>query len=132
DNDPSIQGRLDDTAFVQQMFAERPWLGRGAGTVLPERYILLDNQWYGTAVASGVVGLVALAALFLVPYLMGRSLRLRGRSEETRHLGQALAVVFPAGVLASGTFDSFSFATFVGVLFVFIGAVGALWRIEAV
>ncbi|MEE6283064.1 O-antigen ligase family protein [Georgenia sp. MJ170] len=130
DNDPSIQGRLSDTAFVTEVFAERPWFGRGAGTVLPERYILLDNQFYGTALAGGIVGLVALCALFVVPYVLGRSIRLRARSEETRHLGQALAVVMPAALLASGTFDSFSFATFVGVLFVIIGAIGGLWRVE--
>ena len=130
DNDPSIQGRLSDTAFVEEWFARRPWLGRGAGTVLPERYILLDNQFYGTALASGIVGLVAFVALFVVPYLMARSIRLRGATEEVRHLGQALAVVMPAALVASGTFDSLSFATFTGVLFVVMGAIGALWRVE--
>jgi len=114
------------------MFAERPWLGRGAGTVMPERYILLDNQIYGTLVASGILGLAALVALFLVPYFLARSVRLRAGSEEARHLGQALAAVMPAGLLASATFDSFSFATFVGVTFVVVGAIGALWRLEGI
>lgn len=130
DNDPSVQDRLSDTAFVMEMWAQRPWLGRGAGTVLPERYILLDNEFYGTLLAGGVVGVTALAALFIVPYLMARSVRLRGSDEETRHLGQALAVVMPAAMLASGTFDSFSFATFAGVLFFVVGAIGTLWRVE--
>ncbi|WP_324649599.1 O-antigen ligase family protein [Georgenia sp. H159] len=130
DNDPSIQNRLADQAFVERMFAQRPWLGRGAGTVMPERYVLLDNQIYGTLVAGGVVGLVALGALFLVPYALARSTRLRAESEEARHLGQALAATMPAGLVASATFDSFSFATFVGVTVVLIGAVGALWRLE--
>ncbi|MEE6287529.1 O-antigen ligase family protein [Georgenia sp. MJ173] len=132
DNDPSIQGRLSDSAFVSQMFAERPWTGRGAGTVIPERYILLDNQIYGTVIGGGVLGLLALVSLFVVPYLISRSVRLRGLSEESRHLGQALAAVMPAALLASGTFDSFGFATFVGVLFVVIGATGALLRLENV
>lgn len=132
DNDPSIQNRIADQEFVQRMFAERPWLGRGAGTVMPERYILLDNQIYGTLVASGILGLAALVALFLVPYFLARSVRLRAGSEEARHLGQALAAVMPAGLLASATFDSFSFATFVGVTFVVVGAIGALWRLEGI
>ncbi|WP_226924381.1 O-antigen ligase family protein [Georgenia satyanarayanai] len=131
DNDPSVQNRIADQDFVQRMFEERPWLGRGAGTVIPERYILLDNQVYGTLVAGGLLGLSALLALFLVPYVLARSIRLRGSTEETRHLGQALAVVMPGGLLASATFDSFSFATFVGVTFVVIGAIGTLWRLEA-
>lgn len=132
DNDPSVQNRIADQDFVQRMSEARPWLGRGAGTVIPERYILLDNQFYGTLLGGGVLGLAALLALFAVPYFMARSIRLRGRTEEARHLGQALAAIFPAGVLASGTFDSFGFATFVGTVFVSVGAVGALWRIEAV
>ncbi|QDB80222.1 O-antigen ligase family protein [Georgenia wutianyii] len=132
DNDPSVQNRIADQAFVQQMFAQRPWLGRGPGTLLPERYILLDNQIYGTLVGGGILGLVALVALFAVPYAMARSVRLRAAGEESRHLGQALAAAFPAGLLASATFDSFGFATFAGTTMVFVGAAGALWRLEDV
>src|SRR5699024_1503131 len=132
ENDPSIQGRLDDIEFVQRMFAERPWLGRGPGTLLPSSYRLLDNQLYGALVAGGAIGLVALLLLFVVPYCVGRSARLRGGDQETRHLAQALASVFPAALVASGTFDSLAFSTFTGVLFIAIGAVGALWRIAAI
>lgn len=132
DNDPSVQNRIADRDFVQRLFLERPWLGRGAGTVIPERYILLDNQLYVTVLAGGLLGLAALLALFLVPYVLARSIRLRGSTEETRHLGQALAVVMPGGLLASATFDSFSFATFVGVTVVVVGAIGALWRLERI
>lgn len=130
DNDPSVQDRIARTDYVLELWAQRPWLGRGAGMVIPERYILLDNQLYMTLLAGGVVGVAGLVLLFVVPYLMARSLRLRASDQETRHLGQALAVTMPAALLASGTFDSFSFATFVGVLFVLIGAIGALWRLE--
>ncbi len=132
DNDPSIQNRLSDGAYVMELWAQRPWLGRGVGTVLPDRYILLDNQLYGSLLAGGVLGVAALIAFFAVPFFLGRSVRLRGADEETRHLGQALAVVMPAAFLASGTFDSFSFATFVGVVFIVVGAVGALWRVESI
>lgn len=130
DNDPSVQNRIADRDFVERMVESRPWLGRGAGTVIPERYVLLDNQIYGTVVAGGILGLAALLALFVVPYVMARSIRLRGGTEETRHLGQALAVVMPGGLIASATFDSLSFATFVGVTVVVVGAIGALWRLE--
>lgn len=130
DNDPSVQDRLARTGYVMDLWALRPWLGRGAGMVIPERYILLDNQLYMTLIAGGVVGLAGLVLFFVVPYLMARSTRLRGADPETRHLAQALAVILPASLLASGTFDSFSFATFVGVLFLAIGAIGALWRLD--
>ncbi|ACV80756.1 O-antigen ligase family protein [Nakamurella multipartita] len=127
-NDPSIQHRLSDTATVVQLFESRPVLGRGAGMIIPEQYLLLDNQFYVTLLASGVVGVATLAALYLVPYFLARSIRLRTPCEADRHLAQALAVTFPAAMLAAGTFDAFSFATYVGVFFVLIGSVGALWR----
>lgn len=96
--------------------------------IIPEVYLLLDNQFYVTLIAGGVVGLAVLVGLYLAPFGMARSIRLRAHREEDRHLGQVLAASFLAAMLASATFDSFSFATYVGVLFVLIGAVGALWR----
>jgi O-antigen ligase len=132
DNDPSVQARIERTAYVMDLWSLRPWFGRGAGTVVPEQYILLDNQLYGTLLAGGVVGFVGLVAFFLAPYFIARSIRLRGSNQETRHLAQSLAVILPVGVLASGTFDSLSFATFVGVIFIVVGAIGAQWRLERI
>lgn len=129
-NDTSVTDRIDRTGYVLDLWQLRPWFGRGAGMIIPEQYILLDNQWYMTLLAGGIVGVLALAILFFVPYFMGRSIRLRGRDQETRHLGQALAVTMPAAVLSAGTFDAFSFTTWVGVMCVLIGAVGALWRLD--
>jgi hypothetical protein len=130
ENDPSVTDRIARTHYVLTLWSLRPWLGRGAGMITPEQYILLDNQWYMTLLAGGVLGVVGLAVFFAVPYGMGRSIRLRGRDQETRHLGQALAVTMPGAVLSSGTFDSFSFPTWVGVVCVLIGAIGALWRLD--
>lgn len=129
-SDPSIQNRLSDQATVFALWHQSPVFGRGAGMIIPERYILLDNQFFVTLIAGGLVGALAFIALFVAPYLMARSVRLRAPQEEDRHLGQALAATFPAALVASFTFDSFSFATFTGLLFVLIGAVGALWRLH--
>lgn len=130
DNDPSILDRIARTETVMRLWAERPILGWGAGMVTPEEFLLLDNQFYGSLLAGGVIGVVALIALYFIPYLLGRSVRLRGRDQETRHLGHALAVTMPSAVVASGTFDSFSFTTFVALTCVLVGATGALWRLE--
>ena len=129
-NDTSVTDRIDRTQYVMDLWALRPWLGRGAGMVIPEQYILLDNQWYMTLLAGGVLGVVVLLLFFLVPYAMARSIRLRGQDQETRHLGNALAATMPAAALSAGTFDAFSFTTWVGVMCVLIGAVGALWRLD--
>lgn len=130
DNDPSIQNRLSDQAFVFSLWSQRPIFGRGAGMILPERYILLDNEFFVTLIGGGIVGVLALASLFLVPYLMARSIRLRAPVEEDRHLGQALAASFPAAFMAAFTFDALSFATFTGLLFVLVGVTGAFWRLQ--
>ncbi|WP_147918506.1 O-antigen ligase family protein [Ruania zhangjianzhongii] len=132
DNDPSVQDRIARTDYVIDLWSLRPWLGRGAGMVTPERYILLDNQLYMTLLAGGVLGLFGLVMLFFVPYLLARSVRLRAKDQETRHLGQALAATLPAALMASGTFDSFSFSTFVGTMFIIFGAIGALHRIVGI
>ena len=130
ESDPSIQNRLSDQSTVFALWHQSPVFGRGAGMIIPERYILLDNQFFVTLIAGGIVGVLALTSLFVVPYVMARSIRLRAPREEDRHLGQALAATFPAAYIASFTFDSFSFATFTGLLFVLIGVVGALWRLH--
>jgi len=130
ENDPSVQDRISDYAYVGAMFPERPWLGRGPGTFLPDRYILLDNQFLYTAMTSGLIGVAAFAGLFLGGYFVARSVRLRGADSETRHLAQCLAAGLLAGLVCSATFDAFSFATFTGVTFLLLGFVGALWRLD--
>jgi len=130
ENDPSVTARIERTETVLHLWHQRPLLGWGAGMVTPEEFLLLDNQVYMFLIAGGVLGVSAFFAVFGIPYLLARSIRLRGADQETRHLGQALAATMPAAVVASGTFDSFSFATFVGVMAVLIGAVGALWRTD--
>lgn len=130
EDDPSVQDRIARTDYVMDLWSLRPWLGRGAGTVIPEQYILLDNQIYMTLLAGGVLGVTGLVIFFLAPYFIGRSIRLRGADQETRHLAQALAIAMPVGLMVSATFDSFSFATFVGVIVLIMGAIGALWRLD--
>lgn len=130
ENDPSVTARVERTDTVLALFQQRPMLGWGAGMVTPGEFLLLDNQVYMFLIAGGIVGVAAFLALFVVPYLLGRSVRLRGRDEQTRHLGHTLAVAMPTAVVVSGTFDSFSFATFVATVSILIGAIGALRRLD--
>lgn len=128
--DTSVTDRIDRTAYVMDLWGLRPWFGRGAGMVIPEEYILLDNQFYMTLLAGGVFGVAVLFIFFLAPYGIARSTRLRGRDEETRHLANALAASVAAAMLSAATFDAFSFTTWVGVVSVTVGAIGALWRLD--
>lgn len=130
EDDPSITARIERTEIVMDLWRERPILGWGAGMVTPEEFLLLDNQIYMFLLSGGVVAVAAFFILFFIPYLLARQVRLRGRDEESRHLGQTLAAIMPAAVVVSATFDSFSFVTFVGAMAVVIGAIGALWRLD--
>lgn len=130
DDDPSVLDRIARTAKVIELWQERPVLGWGAGMVTPDEFLLLDNQIYMFLVAGGVVGVAGFFLFFFVPYILGRSIRLRGRDQETRHLGHTLAATMPAATVASGTFDSFSFTTFVATMCILVGATGALWRLD--
>ncbi len=129
-NDPSVQDRIARTDYVLELWSSRPWFGRGAGMIIPEQYILLDNQWFGILLAGGLFGVVMTLLYFGAPYGIARSVRVRGQDQETRHLAQALAVTMPAAVLSAGTFDAFGFPTWVGVMSIFVGAAGALWRLD--
>lgn len=126
--DPSVTGRTDDYAVVFRYIAERPWLGRGAGTFMPERYLLLDNQYLGSLAATGILGTAALLAIFLVGiHLAGRA-RALTNDATTCHLTFALTAVIVGALVASFTFDSLAYAMFTSVLFICLGAAAALWR----
>lgn len=131
DNDTSVTDRIDRTVTVLALWRERPLMGWGAGMVTPEDFLLLDNQIYMFLVAGGVVGVAGFVAFFAIPYFLGRSVRLRGEDQETRHLGHTLAITMPAAVVVSATFDSFAFATWVATMCILVGAAGALWRLES-
>ena len=129
-SDPSVQGRTQDYGPLFTYVADRPWFGRGPGTFLPERYILLDNEILSSLVSTGYVGLIALLGLLATAYFVARSVARHGVDDCTRHLGQALATTVLVAVVTSFTFDSLAFATFGGTLFIVIGAAGALGRLR--
>jgi O-antigen ligase len=129
-NDPSVQNREIDYPIVFRYVAERPWFGRGPGTFLPERYILLDNEILGTLVSTGYIGLASLLAVFAVALWLSRSVAKHTAQPENRHLAQALAASIVGALVASATFDSLGFPIFAGTLFLLVGAVGALSSLD--
>lgn len=129
-NDPSIQGRTDDYAYVEQFFAKSPIVGRGWGTFVPEQYTTLDNQYLGQAVETGVLGVAALLSLFIVGVTCARGVRLRANDEGTRHLGQALAASVAVAMVTFITFDGLGFPMVTLTTFLLLGVTGALWRLS--
>lgn len=124
-DDPSVTGRLDDYPLVDAAFNASPWLG---GAPLPDLY--LDNQWLVTLTQDGLVGVVFLAALFVVPTL---SLVKAARTFRTSDpLRASLAAALAGGVVAigfSGTvFDLLFFAQVSLLLFLIIGLSAVVCR----
>jgi polysaccharide biosynthesis protein PslJ len=129
DEDPSISGRTEDYAHVEQWFSQRPILGRGPRTLIPDLYIILDNQWLYSLVTQGIVGLVALALMHLVAIWLAALAFRRSKSAEDRHLAMALICAQVISLLVGATFDSLSFTTFSTTWALLTGMCGAVWRL---
>jgi hypothetical protein len=131
-SDDSVQARTYDYPEVERLVDQAPWLGHGGGTYLPEDpMLILDNQYLKTAIELGLVGVVVLAAFFLVPMISALVARRRSGDPELRLLCAALAGAALAAGVCSLTFDSLSFPMFTNVYALVIGLIGACWRLAA-
>lgn len=128
--DSSVTARTIDYSYVTRFISERPWFGRGNGTFLPTRYDFLDNQFLGTLVEMGIVGLVAVLALFAVGIVLCHRTRRRSRDPFVRDLAQSLIASLVVAIVSFGTFDFLAFQTARLLAFALLGCAAALWYIE--
>ena len=129
DQDGSIQARLSRTSAVMAIVRERPWLGLGFGTWTSDGDFLLDNQVWFSLLETGYVGITL---TILLPVLAA-GLAIApdngpATTEETRHLGFAIAGSIAGLSISMITFDAFFYRILTSLLFLLIGAAGALWR----
>lgn len=129
DTDPSIAGRTEDYASIPGLMEGHWWLGRGLGTFLPDVYFFLDNQYLGTLIQGGAVGLTAFIALHVVGLGVARGVRHRSTDPALRSEGQALAATIASLGVAALVFDSLSFRQSALLLFLVIGCAGAHWSL---
>jgi O-antigen ligase len=129
-NDPSTAGRTADYAPVIHYIGERPLFGRGIGTFVPSLYRTLDNQYLGIAVEAGLVGLAMTLSLFVATNCVAGSVRRNTTDESTRDLAQCLKAGITVLAVNSAFFDTFGFPMAAGMVFLLIGATGALWATE--
>jgi O-antigen ligase len=129
ESDPSVQGRLEDYAYVSPYIKERPWFGRGVGTWLPELYQLLDNQWLGSLVTTGIIGVLGLAALFFTGIVISARVRRFAKTESDRDLAAVLAVAIGVMAVTAFTFDALYFSTYLFTMHLLLGLAGAMWRV---
>lgn len=121
----SVVSRTSDYSRDWPYIQQRPIFGRGFGTFIPQLYSYTDNAYLHQLIECGIVGVVALAALYLVGMhcaVVGRKLTL---DERRREAGQAFVASIAAAAVASATFDSLDFPMFTGILFLILGLVGA-------
>jgi O-antigen ligase len=128
-SDPSVTGRTERYGLVGHFFAQRPWLGRGTGTWIPPMYQILDNQWLGTLLATGLVGGAALAALHVGGISLASVSLYRSKGQpEVRHLCTALIATQVSAIIIEGTFDALAFTTYATTLSLLLGVSAAVWR----
>jgi hypothetical protein len=122
--DPGFKGsgRLADVSPTFEKISREPLLGIGFGTRITDgspgtNADILDDQWLGTLLETGVVGVVAWIWVFF------RSIRRFGKAakRDLSDRGWLLAGITgssAAFMVAMITFDSFSFAQVTLVLFI--------------
>ena len=126
--DDSARSRTDSYDLVWEFVRRDPVAGRGPGTFLPS-YRILDNQYLGTIIETGVLGLAALLGLLTVGVLTARTVRLGSSDPDTRDLAQSLAAGVAAAAITFATFDGLAFPMSAGVIFLLLGCIGALRRL---
>jgi O-antigen ligase len=126
--DPSIQHRQEDYARADVQIAVHPLLGRGFGTYLPQKYGPLDNQYLGTLVENGAIGLGAMIFVLLAGVYAATRVRMATKDPVLRDLGQTLIASLAVMIVADATYDAFGFIMASGMCFLLVGLSGALWR----
>lgn len=126
--DPSIQHRTEDYARADIQIAIHPLLGRGFGTYLPQKYGPLDNQYLGTLVENGAIGLAAVIFVLLAGVYAAVRIRMVTKDPVIRDLGQTLIACLAVIIVADATYDAFGFIMASGMCFLLVGLCGALWR----
>lgn len=128
-SDSSSTSRTGAFSTAAPFIAQHPWFGRGFGTFLPQTYFFFDDQYLGSLVETGVIGLLALLALLATGWFAARAARRVTVDPEIRHLAQCLAASVVVATVAYATFDALSYTMAAGLTFLLLGCVGAAWRL---
>jgi polysaccharide biosynthesis protein PslJ len=131
ENDPSVQARIDRIPRIMEIVRERPWFGRGNGTWSTEDYFLVDNELWVSTIELGIVGVTMTFALIGLGIFACFVIYSSPTTDEaTAHLAKAVAASIGALGISILTFDAFFYQILTGTLFLLLGSVGALWRLE--
>ena len=127
--DTSTTSRTSAFSTAMPYISQHPWLGHGFDTFFPATYFFTDDQYLLSLIEIGVVGLLALLALFVTGLVTAQRIRRATNDPEMRDLGQSLTATIAVAMVAFGTFDALSFNMAAGLTFLFLGCTGAVLRL---
>ncbi|HEY3087700.1 MAG TPA: O-antigen ligase family protein [Jatrophihabitantaceae bacterium] len=125
-NDSSAKSRSGSFSIAYDFISRTPVFGRGFLTFLPA-YRILDDQYLGLLIETGVVGLAAYLGLLVSAVVGGLRLR-RTANRIDSMLGVSLAASAASALASFALFDAFSFPMAASLIFLILGCVGALRR----
>jgi O-antigen ligase len=128
--DSSALSRSNSYSLAWEFISRAPVTGRGFLTFLPE-YRILDNQYLGMAIDTGLLGVGALIGLFVTAIMVAWRTRGRAIDPDTRSLALSLTAAGAAGGVSFVFFDAFSFPQLAGIVFFVFGLIGALSRLAS-
>jgi polysaccharide biosynthesis protein PslJ len=127
--DPSTTSRTSAFSYAVPLIRQHPWFGEAFGTFIPSVLFYTDDQYLNSAIELGLVGVLALVALFVTGWWSARDVRRRSADPEIRHLGQCMAASCAVMLVVFGTFDALYFPMAAGITFLMLGCIAALWRL---
>jgi O-antigen ligase len=129
-SDPSIANRVNNYPRVEAMIDHRPLFGLGPGNYDTSNLVyVLDNQYLGSAVSTGIVGLACVAFYLIAPALMTVVAARHAKDPSTKALAGAIAGGLAAAAVGSVAFDSLSFPVFALTYPLMVALAGAVWKI---
>ena len=129
------QGRVADLAPAIEEFKQSPILGQGYGSRVVDgenpNAQILDNQWLGSLLETGIVGVMALILLLTRTVRRLAKAAKEEADERSGWLFTALAASMASFALGMLTFDAFSFVQVTFLFFILFGLAAAALSLDA-
>ncbi|WP_310742075.1 O-antigen ligase family protein [Microbispora sp. H13382] len=127
-SDDSILYRTHDYPFALTEVTKHPLFGRGIGTWYPYKHQVFDNQYLLSLVETGVVGVVAFVGVIVCGVVVALRARRLSGDPNVRNLALTIAACLLVPLVGAATFDLLSYPGVTSLMFLLIGAAGALLR----